>query len=208
MKSICLKAEEVHSLQSGPVTLYRPIKHKEFQPSQTPGYDWTFRYRSCWNDFTTENLLASKKHAPYKVGMELIVREAFWAQHDTDCDDYTTWDCGPSLDNPGMRYELVANPTCLDTDFSDHKAVSTKVARPTKVEPGDWWLSPPPKYNGYDDYFDDPDAVWEFQPWQYYTKFGAGSMPLWMSRMKFVIDSVGIVNRDGVWSWEIQGHKV
>ena len=77
MKSICLNAEEVHSLQSGPVTLYRPIKYKEFQPSQTPGYDWTFRYRSCWNDFTTENLLASKKHAPYKVGMELIVREAF-----------------------------------------------------------------------------------------------------------------------------------
>lgn len=75
MKSIYLHPHEVLKVSDGGVVpLLRLIKLREFQPSETPGYDWNFRYRSCWQDYPTQQLLLSK-HTQYKLGALLYVRE-------------------------------------------------------------------------------------------------------------------------------------
>lgn len=48
-----------------------------FGPSNTPGYDWHFRFRSCWNDITNDQLL---KACPY-FASRLYVREAWTPDH-------------------------------------------------------------------------------------------------------------------------------
>lgn len=79
MKSIYLHPHEVAEVSDGGiVTMLRIIKLREFQPSQTPGYDWTFRYRSCWQNYPTDMLLLSK-HTPYKLGVILYARESLTA---------------------------------------------------------------------------------------------------------------------------------
>lgn len=48
---------------------------REFGPSDTPGYDWTFRdHRGTWNDISDKRL---REVLPYQVGDRLWVREGF-----------------------------------------------------------------------------------------------------------------------------------
>jgi hypothetical protein len=55
----------------------RAIVLREFQPSKTPGYDWTFRdNRGLWQDFTIARLIESK-FCPFHVGNRLWVKEAW-----------------------------------------------------------------------------------------------------------------------------------
>jgi hypothetical protein len=54
----------------------RLVKLREFGPSDTTGYDWTFRdRRALWQDYRHADLLA--RVAPYRVGDRLYVRETF-----------------------------------------------------------------------------------------------------------------------------------
>lgn len=67
----------------------------EFQPSDTPGYAWTFRDRRLlWNDMTPHNLLSRCPHG--QPGDRLWVREA-WRIADSDLcgcgGDYCTCGC-------------------------------------------------------------------------------------------------------------------
>lgn len=57
----------------------RVVKLREFDASDTPGYDWTFRdRRALWNDVHTPWLM---KHCPYgEPGDQLWVRET-WQAH-------------------------------------------------------------------------------------------------------------------------------
>lgn len=60
-----------------------PVKLREFGPSETYGYDWTFRdRRGLWNDYTTTQLLSSK-FCPVHVGDRLRVRET-WSMMNQD----------------------------------------------------------------------------------------------------------------------------
>ena len=59
----------------GPIT--------EFQPSYTPGYDWTFRdKRMRWNDITEERLMQC---CPWQVGDHIVVRETWTAGYQYGC---------------------------------------------------------------------------------------------------------------------------
>lgn len=64
----------------------RVVKLREFQRTETRGYDWTFRdRRALWNDYTTDRLVTSK-HNPYGApGDKLWVREA-WSHDAPDLD--------------------------------------------------------------------------------------------------------------------------
>jgi hypothetical protein len=77
MKSIILRPWQLQALQAGRLgRVMVPIALREFGPSDTPGYDWTFRgRRGQWNDVSTELLLA--KFRPYVPGSKLAVREAW-----------------------------------------------------------------------------------------------------------------------------------
>lgn len=59
-----------------------PIELPEFGPSDTKGYDWCFRdKRMRWNDYTTQDLIASK-HNPFGTpGSKIWVKEAWATVH-------------------------------------------------------------------------------------------------------------------------------
>jgi hypothetical protein len=70
----------VRALRAGTKTQTRRlVKLREFQPSDTKGYDWTWRdRRGLWQDVATARLL--EQHCPYgKPGDRLWVRET-WSQ--------------------------------------------------------------------------------------------------------------------------------
>jgi hypothetical protein len=59
----------------GPIT--------EFKPSDTPGYDWTFRdKRMRWNDITEERLMQC---CPWQVGDHIVVRETWTPGYQDGC---------------------------------------------------------------------------------------------------------------------------
>ena len=71
-------SEEVRAILEGRKTQTRQvIKLTEFQPCKmSGGSEWIFRDKhGCWNDVSTERLL--EKYCPYKIGMQLWVREKF-----------------------------------------------------------------------------------------------------------------------------------
>lgn len=67
----------VNRIQAGRKTqTIRPITLRDFGPSSTPGYSWSFRdKRGALNEYSTTELLS--KVAPYRVGDKLYVREAW-----------------------------------------------------------------------------------------------------------------------------------
>jgi hypothetical protein len=67
----------------------RVVKLREFQPSATPGYDWTFRdRRGCWNDYTTTDLVTQV--CPYGgPGDRLWVRETFCVGYEHESGRFT-----------------------------------------------------------------------------------------------------------------------
>lgn len=106
-RPILFTAAMVRAILAGTKTVTRRlIALREFQPSDTPGYDWTFRDRSAlWQDFTSERMLAS---SPYGVrGDMLWVRET-WGLHafgdETDWARGSVRDC--SEDEIRSQYHL------------------------------------------------------------------------------------------------------
>ena len=84
MRGVIQTAEQVRAWLDGRRTMLRvPITRisgfgpvTEFQPSETPGYDWTFRCpRMLWQDFVDADLL---KRCPLgAVGDTLFVKESY-----------------------------------------------------------------------------------------------------------------------------------
>ena len=77
-RALRLNDGEVRSVLTMPeVVLYLPIKLNQFQRSQTPGYDWTFRCkRGLWQDYREADLIAQR--CPHgKPGERLAVKETF-----------------------------------------------------------------------------------------------------------------------------------
>ncbi len=86
MKSIILRDPEVRALlDTGRVVVVRPVKLREFEISDTPGYDFHFRDRQMrWHDVRLADFL---KRCPIGVpGDRRWVREA-WQLFDPDMDD-------------------------------------------------------------------------------------------------------------------------
>lgn len=78
-RAIILRDWEVRAVLKGRKTqLRRPISLTQFQPSDTPGYDWTFRCRrGLWQDYRNADFLA--KFCPHgRPGDRLWGRET-WA---------------------------------------------------------------------------------------------------------------------------------
>lgn len=97
-RSLCLRDAEVRELiDAGTVTVRRPIVLREFQPSRTPGYKWTFRgtrggspRKGTWQDFRHEQLIAIcpigepgeslwVKERVIQIGHELRMRNGCYA---------------------------------------------------------------------------------------------------------------------------------
>jgi hypothetical protein len=76
-RPIVFTGESVRSILDGRKTQTRQVvKLREFQRSDTRGYDYTFRDRQLrWHDYRTDNLLANR--APYRIGDRLWVKETF-----------------------------------------------------------------------------------------------------------------------------------
>jgi len=92
---LLLNDEMVRALQSGRKTqTRRPVvsigdfgRITEVEPSDTPGYDWTFRdKRMLWNDISNETLMAGSPFG--KPGDQLWIREAFTVESNRGIDQY------------------------------------------------------------------------------------------------------------------------
>lgn len=90
VRAITMGAGAVRATLGARKTQFRvPIILREFGPSTTPGYDWTFRdRRGLWNDLTTAKLMLSK-HCPLHIGDRLWVKETF------SLDALTVYPCPP-----------------------------------------------------------------------------------------------------------------
>lgn len=85
-RPIIMTAESVRAILAGAKSQTRRlIDLREFGPSDTHGYDWTFRDRKArWQDFETARLIESK-WCRFHVGDRLWVKET-WT-HDADSID-------------------------------------------------------------------------------------------------------------------------
>ena len=115
--------------------------------------------------------------------VRLWVKETFWCQNDTDSDGYQTIDCGSLLplgEEWARPVDYVATPRAFDPPAGGtpyHEAVT-----------GDWWLSPPDKWDGVTDY-DETTGVWQFAPYGHFTKHPSIHMPRWASRLTLTLTS-------------------
>ena len=101
---ILFTAPMVRALLDGRKTQTRRIvKLKEFQPSTTPGYDWTFRSGrgDCWQDYRHKDLLA--RVAPHKVGQRIWVKETWHLCHTKDQGGYC-YRADSACDDSGERH--------------------------------------------------------------------------------------------------------
>lgn len=77
-RPILMSATMVRAILEGRKTQTRRIvKLREFQQTETRGYDWIFRdRRSLWNDYTHRGLVESKNNPYGKPGDRLWVKES------------------------------------------------------------------------------------------------------------------------------------
>jgi hypothetical protein len=165
-KPMLFAGSMVRALLSGAKTqTRRPLALREFKPSATPGYDWTFRDKHMrWHDYRTADLLA--RRCPFGVvGDRLWVRET-WANRNPiyiDADgnigrysqdarlviyraseverNRLTW--RPSIHMPRWASRLTLEVTEVRVerlrDISDSDAVAEGIQRSR----GGWWCSGP-----------------------------------------------------------------
>jgi hypothetical protein len=83
MKPINLREHEVKQvLETGRVTVRREIRLYRFKPSNTPGYDWSWRDKCMLrNEATTEKLI--KMHSPWSPSDKFYALESVhpWRTH-------------------------------------------------------------------------------------------------------------------------------
>lgn len=110
----------------------RLVDLREFGPSGTKGYDWTFRARSgTWQDYTTERLL--EKVAPVRVGDRLWVREAWRVS--TDFDHLSPRALLDHESDPVVHYladhDLESEPACPRGRYRPARFMPRKLSRLT-----------------------------------------------------------------------------
>lgn len=116
-----------------------------------------------------------------EVGDILWVRETLFCNNDTDGDDYSTWDCGSTLEL-GPEYaaiDYLATPACYDPPTCEFDQTVTKYEGP--VIYGAWWLAPPDGWDGKSDYW--KTGNWQFLPKSPFTKHAAIHCPRWAARI-------------------------
>jgi len=105
-RPILFSAPMVRAILAGSKTqTRRVVKLREFQPSDTHGYDWTFRDKAMrWHDYRAADLMA--RRCPYgKPGDSLWVRETLsvtrhWRQIAYAADDATLYQANQSVGDP------------------------------------------------------------------------------------------------------------
>jgi hypothetical protein len=101
-RPILFSAPMVRAILAGSKTQTRRIvKFRQFGPTETKGYDWTFRdRRGLWQDVRSEDLVRRWCH--YGVpGDRLWVRETFY------CDDYRHPNIPPEERTPEWREQML-----------------------------------------------------------------------------------------------------
>jgi hypothetical protein len=124
-RGILFSAPMVRALLAGTKTqTRRAIKLREFQPSKTRGYDFTFRdRRALWQDFTRARLLES---CPYGVvGDRLWVRETWCLAHPECTQDFDAAEGRPrgperyrGTDESWFAYYAATDPDVVSSE--DH----------------------------------------------------------------------------------------
>ena len=164
-RPILFSGPDVRAVLAGTKTVTRRIiPLAEFKPSDTPGYDWTWRGqapvrsvtqqlrhpRGCWQDVRNDHLM---RLCPCGVpGDRLWVREtwghswhhaqpkAFYRATDPDCDRYPDFDgWEPSTRMPRWASRLTLEVTSVRVERL--QAITEEDARAEGVEPA-VWLAP------------------------------------------------------------------
>lgn len=114
-KALTLRPHEARRLaEAGEVLIVREVGLRMFGPSDTPGYDWTFRRDrdGCWEDYRTADFLA--KFSPFgPIGSMLAGREEWalddparlkLAEHEGGCNPDWIYRREPIHEGTGIRW--------------------------------------------------------------------------------------------------------
>ncbi len=134
-RGILMTPANATAIDEGRKTMTRRIiKLREFGPTDTPGYDWTFRNsRLLWNDVSTERLL--DKWCPYVVGQRLYLKEPHYA--------FGLWvpDGLTKTGRPAWRFRYTALETVFYFADTLPKSMAANLKRNTDRKEG-WYERP------------------------------------------------------------------
>lgn len=131
-RPVLFKPEMIQAiLENLKIETRRPVKSTEFQKSETPGFDWTFRdRRGCWNDVCNEEVLnpPNKQFAKLirpplgYVGDRMWLRESWRPSFDDELHDVVEYRVDGAKRKPqikdkdvGMRF----NEACEFSESTD-----------------------------------------------------------------------------------------